>query len=90
MECKLPDSKLYQKEVARIYRLIEGQAHCLRGLIHAWKNDSSMLLITKSESGEHCIRLNATQPSFLNKMSSSSPCPFFMDSNSSLSVHFEL
>lgn len=60
MDCKLPDSKLYQKEEARIYKLIEGQANYLRGLLHPWKNNSSMLLITKSESGEHCIRPNAT------------------------------
>ncbi|MNP95790.1 hypothetical protein D3C85_83500 [compost metagenome] len=60
MDCKLPSSKLYQKEEGRIYRLIEGQVHYLRGLLHPWKNDLSMLLITKSESGEHCIRPNAT------------------------------
>jgi hypothetical protein len=60
MDCKLPDSKLYQKEEARIYRLIEGQAHHLRGLLHPWKEDSSMLLITKSESGEHGVRPSAS------------------------------
>lgn len=60
MDCKLPDPKLYEKEEARIYRLIEGQVHYLRGLIHPWKNDSSMLLITESKSWEHYIRPNAT------------------------------
>lgn len=58
--CKLPNGKLYKKEEARIYRLIEGQVHHLRGLLHPLKNDSSMLLITKSESGEHHIRPNTT------------------------------
>lgn len=60
MDCKLPDSKLYQKEEAQLYRLIEGQAHYLRGLIHPWKNDPSMLLITQSKSWEHYIRPNTT------------------------------
>ena len=60
MDFKLPESKLYENEEARIYRLIEGQVHHLRGLLHPWNNDSSMLLITKSESGEHGIRPNAT------------------------------
>lgn len=60
MDCKLPDSKLYQEEERRIYRLIEGQVHYLRGLLHPWKNDSSMLLITESKSWEHYIRPNTT------------------------------
>ncbi len=60
LSLKLPDNELYQKEEARIYRLIEGQVHFLRGLLHPFNNDSSMLLITKSGSGEHFIRPNAT------------------------------
>jgi len=60
MSIKLPDGRLYRKEQERIYRLIEGQAHHLRGLLYPWKNDPSMLLITKSGSGEHHIRPNTT------------------------------
>ncbi len=60
LTCKLPENKLYQKEEFRIYRLIEGQVHFLRGLLRNWNNDSSMMLITKSGSGEHFIRPNAT------------------------------
>lgn len=50
----------YAEEQARIYRLVEGQAHHLRGLVKPWKGDPAMKLITDSKSGEHHIRPNAT------------------------------
>lgn len=50
----------YADEQARIYRLIEGQAHHLRGLVKPWKGEATMKLITGSKSDEHHIRPNAT------------------------------
>jgi hypothetical protein len=56
----LKENTEYQSEKDRIYTLIEKQVHHLRGDLKSWKGDNSMKLITKSASGEHTIRPNAT------------------------------
>jgi hypothetical protein len=59
--CREPAAhSAYAAEQARIYRLVEGQAHHLRSLVKPWKNDPSMKLLTDSRSAEHHIRPNTT------------------------------
>jgi hypothetical protein len=60
LTCQLKENKKYQNEQDRIYLLIEKQVHHLRGDLQNWNNDSSMKLITKSESIEQGIRPNTT------------------------------
>ncbi len=42
----------------RVYIVLQKQAHYLIGKMHPWAEDSSMLLLTDSKSGEHFIRPN--------------------------------
>src|ERR1043165_3743420 len=42
----------------RLYLAAEKQLHSLLPQIHAWKDDSALRLMTKSDSGEHAIRPN--------------------------------
>jgi hypothetical protein len=43
---------------SRIYLAAQKQLHSLLPQVHAWSEDSSLLLMTESKSNEHCVRPN--------------------------------
>ncbi|WP_407478129.1 hypothetical protein [Elizabethkingia anophelis] len=56
----LKKNNKYQIEKDRIYNLIQNQGHYLLSTLKSWNNDPLMKLTTKSASGEHMVRPNAT------------------------------